>query len=258
MTQTVSEIVAEAAGKTAKDLGLIPEENAAQSSEEETPAEETSEETAEAEETEEGEAEVEPTPSKATKMIPIERFNEVYGKMKQMERYLAQVAAHQPERQATPVPQETEIAMPEDLEDLTNKELFSLMRQVLTKDVRGALKEAVSPFSNFVGSVQQERADKEVAAVAAANTDYFDYAEKMVEISNRNPQLSAKEVYLLAKGDTAAVQKSVVKRVKAKMEQKKKAVVEKRSTSVDKISENKEFKTVRDAGLAMAAKLGLK
>jgi hypothetical protein len=257
MAQTVSEIIAEAAGKTAKDLGLDPEENAEQSSEEETPPEETSEETAEVD-VEEGEAEVEPTSPKATKMVPIERFNEVYGKMKQMERYLAQVAAHQPERQAAPAPREEEIAMPEDLEDLTNKELFSLMRQVLTKDVKGALKEAVSPFSTFVGTVQQERADKEVAQVAAANADYFDYADQMVEIANRNPQLSAKEVYLLAKGDTAAVQKSVVKRVKAKMDQKKKANVEKRSTSVDKIDEKKEFKSVRDAGLAMAVKLGLK
>ena len=69
--------------------------------------------------------------------------------------------------------------------------------------------------------------------------------------------MTAEEVYFLAKGDKGAVTKSVVARQKEKMLAKKKANVEKRSSSVDKITENKEFKTIRDAGLAMAKKLGM-
>ena len=256
MVQSVTDAIAEAAGKTAKDLGLTEEEVVAeQSGEEEASAEETTEEeTPEEVEAEEGEAEVEPVSKKTPKMVPMERFNEVYGKMKQMERYLQHLAA-QPQQQPKPEPVKEE-PLP-DLDELTNKELYSFILKNLGKEMKGALKEAVSPLAEFVDTSRQERADREVAGFSASHPDYFDYADKMIEISNRNAQLTVEEVYLLAKGDKGAVTKSVVKRQKEKMLAKKKANVEKRSTSEGKITENTEFKTVREAGIAMAKKLGL-
>ena len=251
MPEPVSELIAQAAEKAAKDLNLTEEVVVEQpgdkdeASTEETPEEETVE-------AEEGEEEV--PAKKSTKTVPIERFNEVYGKMKEMERYVQFIANQQ---KAKPEPQAEKPEPLPDLDEFTNKELFAYTIKTLGKEMRGALKEAVNPLTQFVDSSRQERADRDVAGVAATHSDYFDYAEPMIAISNRNPGLTAEEVYFLAKGDKGAVTKSVVARQKEKMLVKKKANVEKRSSSVDKITENKEFKTVRDAGLAMAKKLGM-
>jgi hypothetical protein len=247
----VSELIAQAAEKAAKDLNLTEEEEVAEQpgDEEEASTEETTEE--EIVEAEEGE---EKLPSKKpTKTVPIERFNEVYSKMKQMERYVQFMATQQPKEQ--PVAEKPD-PIP-DLDELTNKELYAYMVKTLGKEMRGALKEAVNPLAQFVDSSKQERADRDVASVAATHSDYFDYAEPMMAISNRNPGLTAEEVYFLAKGDKASVTKSVVKRQKEKMLAKKKANVEKRSSPEGKISEKAEFKTVREAGIASAKKLGL-
>jgi hypothetical protein len=79
-------------------------------------------------------------------------------------------------------------------------------------------------------------------------------------ISQRNPSLSAEEVYILAKGHTSDKDrvKKIVKKVADKAALKKKAKSEKRSSAVDRMEvDATKFKTVREAAEHVAKKMGL-
>ena len=259
--------VAKAAEDAAKNLGI---------SEEETPAEETSaaeeekgdevpDEELSGNDEESTEAEPEEEPSepeergRSKKTVPLERFNKVYGKMKQMERAMEfmnqRFLQMQQQPPVTPPPQQ-EVKLP-DFESMTNKDLALWVIDVLGKKVDSTIEQRINPV---ISESRQEKANREVADCAKRHSDYMDYADEMVSIANKYPQLGAEEVYRIAKGgdDGKKVVRSVAKRAKEKIDLKKKAVTEKRSSPSEKTGEKTEFKTVREAALAAAAKLGMK
>ncbi len=102
-----------------------------------------------------------------------------------------------------------------------------------------------------------ERAAADIQATSKKYADFWDYRMEMADIAERHPSLSAEQCYLLATGNTQAVKRSVAEQTKKKLALKKAARTETRSTSGEKVTERKEFKTVKEAGLAAAKKLGL-
>ena len=237
----------------AAKLGMV-EEPAPATEQEQTPSVEEGEESqqTEAEEAEPGEGETEEAPKTTrSQTVPLQRFNEVYGRMKELERALTDVArgvVKQPRPQAQPAPP------PPDLDSFTNTELANYVLQNLRGDMRQIIQETVGPVAS---SVEMSRVSSDIQQTSAKYPDFWDYRDKMIEISNRHPTLTAEETYLLASGNPASAKKAVMNRVKQQMATKKAARTEMRSSPSEKTVENKEFKTVKEAGLSVAKKLGM-
>ena len=264
----VAKAAEEAAAKLNAKLSVSsekqPEEETETATEEdeekagETSKEGEEKETEEAPETEEEEAEEEEAgedlPKASSKTVPMARFNEVYGRLKQMERTMQLLM----DTQKTPpeAASKKEEVVPPDFENMSQKELATWMVQTISKGVDEKIGKMIQPI---VETQRQELANKDVTACAGRHTDYFTYAPKMIELANRYRMLGAEEIYTLAKGAKGSKEqmKDIASKLKEKVNTKKKARVEKRSSPADKTTV-KEYKTVRDAGLAVAEKLGIK
>jgi hypothetical protein len=263
--------------EAAEKLGIkLPEEESAPSKKEKQPApekevveEEATEEVGESTEevveekeaaeeaTEELEEEA-PAEEEAPQTVPLRRFQEVNGRMRQLEKA---VQILQAEKQAT-APKKEAVTLP-NFEEMNEQQKAEWLLKSVGELVESKINARVGPAEE---ARKQETANADVLATAKKHPDYSVYGTVMVDIANRHPSLGAEEVYQLAvamnpKKRTEAQKKTAVEiaqKAKAKMTLKKKANVEKRSSAREKISEKTEYKGVRDAGLALAEKLGIK
>jgi hypothetical protein len=207
------------------------------------------EELVEAEEEEvETEQEHEPEPSK---YIPIKRFNEVYGRMKELERSLVEVAtnASRPQQHTKEVEEEFP-----DFEQMTPQQVAKWNLGQMKKMVQEAVHSEVSPITS---NVARERATKMIDEAASKHSDFYDYKDQIIDIGNRHPTLTPEEAYFLATKDLNSVKKSMGKRMQEKIAVKKSARTETRTSPGDKTVEKTEFKNVKEAAIYNARKLGL-
>jgi hypothetical protein len=190
------------------------------------------------------------TPAKKAETIPLQRFNEVYGRMKELERTLLEVA----KEGRRPAPQQQQVVPPPDFDTMTNAELANyIMTQVGTK-VGDIINKTVMPVQS---QVEADRTARDIQATASKYPDFWDHREKMIALAERHPTLTAEEAYHLASGNPTALKKSIAQRVNAQVAKKKAARTEMRSSPAEKVAENTQYKTVREAGLAAAKKLGM-
>lgn len=233
---------AEAAGQ----LGL-PLEPAT----EETPVQETVESPGAVEEaTPEGvEPEETTPPPKKAETIPLQRFNEVYGRMKELERTLLEIA----KSDRRPAPQQPQEEEP-DWDTMSNKEVAHYLMSRIGSKVGEIMQKTVGPVQS---QVEADRVARDIQATSTKYPDFWDYREKMVSIAERHPTLTAEEAYHLASGNPSAVKKSVASRVAAQVQKKKAARTEMRSSPSERVAENTQYKSVKEAGLAAAKKLGM-
>jgi len=252
MATTITSAIEDAGAQAAKQMGLFEEEPTEIKSEEPAPTEEVKEE---------GEVEAEPeevveeeTQQAKSKYVPMSRFNEIYHKNKELERVLEQVLTDQQQLSAAFQQAQQKSAPPPDFESMTNTELVQYLIQKSRQDTNQAVNSAVMPVAS---AVRMENLDKEIQKAATSHKDFWDYRDKMIEISNQHPTLSAEETYQLASGNKDAVKKSILQRTSDQAKRKQAAKTETRSSPAAKVSENTQYKTTREAGLAVAKKLGL-
>lgn len=246
MESTITSAIEEAGAKAAQEVGLFDEQ----------PVEDKTEESATEEvEAEPGEVVGEDIGMQETKSktMPMSRFNEIYREKKDLERMLEKVLADQQQLAAAFQQSQQRAIPPPDFESMTNTELVQHLIQQNREAINQAVNTSVMPVAS---AVRMESLDREIRACQTKHTDFESYREKMIEIANRHPTLSAEETYQLASGNKDAVKKSVTDRV-AQMKLKQKAKVETRSSPAAKVSENTQYKNTREAGLAVAKKLGL-
>lgn len=241
----------------------MPEKEELQSKESESATDETTEKVSE-EVAEEGDAQEEEQDTLETdelpkggkgKYVPLDRFNKVYGRMKEMERTLQEMVHNQltAERQPTRKATDDEVELP-DFKNMSEAQLVKWNLNQQRRMINDAVKEALAPVNM---NIEQQRAAADIQATSKKYADFWDYRMEMADIAERHPSLSAEQCYLLATGNTQAVKRSVAEQTKKKLALKKAARTETRSTSGEKVTERKEFKTVKEAGLAAAKKLGL-
>jgi hypothetical protein len=236
-----------------KEKQPAPKEEAVEEVVEEEP-EEAEDEEAEASEEEEPEEEEAPVPE--AKSVPLARFNEVYGKMRQLERAIEILQKDK----ETPVPKKKE--MP-NFDEMSEAAKAQWLLDSVAELVDGKISAKIGPV---MSKAELEAANRDVQETAKRHPDYADYGPLMIDIANRHPNLNAEEVYQLTVGlnpkKKGAVDKKNLldraKKAKDKVALKKKANVEKRSSAREKLSEKIEYKGVRDAGIAIAEKLGMK
>jgi len=261
--------VKEAAEKLGIDLEEPKEEKSAPSKKEKQPApkeeevveevvEEEPEEAAgeEAEAPEEEEPEEKEAPEPEAKSVPLTRFNEVYGKMRQLERAIEILQKDK----ETPAPKKKE--MP-NFDEMSEAAKAQWLLDSVAELVDGKINAKIGPV---ISKAEFEAANRDVQETAKRHPDYADYGPLMIDIANRHPNLNAEEVYQLTvalnpKKKGAVDKKNLLdraKKAKDKVALKKKANVEKRSSAREKLSEKIEYKGVRDAGIAIAEKLGMK
>lgn len=183
--------------------------------------------------------------------VPITRFNEVYGRMKELERIVVDLthdARERPRRK-----EESEEEFP-DFERMTPKEIAKWNQNQIRKTVKDVVSELVEPVMK---SSKEDRALKMIEAAAAKYPDFYDYKDTILDYGRKHPTLTPEEAYILAKRDNPAAMKSVAKRLQDKVKQKKAARTETRSTPGEKTVENPVFKNVKEAAYAQAKKLGL-
>lgn len=219
-------------------------EKAATQQAQEATKEQEAEEKVEAEEGEEQVQEVEET-------IPLRRFNQVYGRMKELERLNTQLARNIQDDGGRKPPPEDDIP---DLESMSSKDLVRWNLNKMKTLIDESVGKHLAPLRT---ESRQEAIRRDVETTASKHPDFWDYQEEIVTIAERHPTLSSEEAYLLATGNIDAAKRSVTKRMKDKVALKKAAKTETRSSPVERQVEQKEFKTVREAGLAQAKKLGL-
>ena len=193
--------------------------------------------------------------------VPIERFNEVYGRYKQLERGMEQLLQERDDRLRQETERKVEQIEPPDFENMTEKEKAKWLLDSVSKLVDGKLDKRLTPLQT---QREQERADQDVRKVASEHKDFKLLAPHMIEVAKRNPTLNAEDVYFLTKArvsGTKGFEKErvveIAKKVKSKIDLKKKATTTKRSSPTAKLSENTEFKTVREAAESVARKIGL-
>ena len=236
-----------------KEKQPAPKEEAVEEVVEEEP-EEAEDEEAEASEEEEPEEEEAPVPE--AKSVPLARFNEVYGKMRQLERAIESLQKDK----ETPAPKKKE--MP-NFDEMSEAAKAQWLLDSVAELVDGKINAKIGPV---ISKAEFEAANRDVQETAKRHPDYADYGPLMIDIANRHPNLNAEEVYQLTVGlnpkKKGAVDKKNLldraKKAKDKVALKKKANVEKRSSAREKLSEKIEYKGVRDAGIAIAEKLGMK
>jgi hypothetical protein len=232
----------QAGAQAAKELGLG--ETAAEEVVEQVSTEEPEVTSGEVVEPEE----VTPPAKKVSETIPLQRFNEVYGRMKELERTLLEVAKAGPK--TTPRVEEKE----PDWDTLTGSEMAHAIFERVGTKVGDIINRTVTPVRD---TFEQERVARDIAETAAKHPDFWDHREKMVAFAERHPTLTAEEAYYLASSNTVAVKKSIAQRMNAQVQKKKAARTEMRSSPAEKITENKEYKTVKEAAFAAAKKLGM-
>jgi hypothetical protein len=232
-----------AGAKAAEELGLG--ETATEETTEQVPGEEL-EATTEVVEPEE----TTPPAKKVSETIPLQRFNEVYGRMKELERTLLEVA----KAGRQPAPQQPRVEPEPDWDTMTNKEVAQYIMTQVGTNVGNLIKKTVEPMQSHA---EAERVSRDIQSTAAKFPDFWDHREKMVELAERHPTLTAEEAYHLASGNPVALKKTIAQRVNAGVQKKKAARTEMRSSPAEKVAENTQYKTVREAGLAAAKKLGM-
>jgi hypothetical protein len=107
-------------------------------------------------------------------------------------------------RAAQPAPQapkqfstEEKQAFQERLNNMSRAEFAAFIRDLTVDTVRDQL------FTPVVQSIVSEKVQTQIAEAASEFPDYWDYKQEMIKLSNANPGLSAKQVYKLAKAETA-------------------------------------------------------
>jgi len=190
-------------------------------------------------------------PQEEVKTVPLRRFNEVYARMKELERTLVQLVGAQQQPQPPPPVEKEQLP---DFDSMTPAEVAHWTLKQTQRLVDDAVRRAVQPV---VSTVEATRVSREIKEAEAKYPDFWDYREQMIELAQRHPTLTAEEVYHLAKRDEGAVKRSVMKRVKASIEKKKAAKTETRSSPAEKVLESTQYKNVKEAALAQAKKLGL-
>ncbi len=208
--------------------------------------EETSQEGIEAEEGEDIVAEA-GTP----KTIPLRRFNEVYGRMKELERLVKDMAvATKDEVARRPAPEEE---LP-DFDHMTSKDIAKWNLAQIKKTVQEVVNSSIGPVVN---SSKEEKALRMIETAAKKYPDFYDYKEAIIEMGQKHPTLTPEEAYLLASGNGIAAKKAVAQRLQANMKLKKSAKTETRSTPAERNVEKTEFKNIKEAAIYQAKKLGL-
>lgn len=239
------------ATEVAKSLGMTDQGEEEKAEEKvETKEESTEEETVE-EEAEE-ETQEEESSGRTPQSVPYKRFSEIYGRYKELERLTT--ALLQGQQKQTDSRTEKEPQKLPDFDTMSPSETVKWTLQAVAALVEDKVGRSVKPLQE---SVAVREASVEIEKVAAAHPDYWTHYEKMYDLAQRHPTLSAEEVYFLATGNKKALLKSVSDGLKKKVGQKKDAQTETRSTSAGKQTEVKTFKTVRDAALDVAKKLGM-
>lgn len=271
MPTPITAMLEKAAQEAAAKVGVTPKVESATTEEPEIETEATEPEDEQVEEVveevggdgeQEGEPEGEPeSEPEESQTVPLERFNEVYGRYKQLERGMEQLLQERDERLRQETERKVEQIEPPDFENMTEKEKAKWLLDSVSKLVDGKLDKRLTPLQT---QRDQERADIQVREVAAKYKDFKLLAPHMIEVAKQNPTLSAEDVYFLTKarvGGTKGFEKErvaeIAKKVQSKIALKKKATTTKRSSPTAKLSENNEFKTVKDAAESVARKLGL-
>jgi hypothetical protein len=213
------------------------------------PTEEVATEEVQEVEGEELEPEEVEQPSGEPKSVPYRRFTEVYGRMRELERTLVDLAKH-------PEPATRELAPePEpDYDNMTPTQFAKAMREQMRKDAEAIVKSNVAPMGE---SVARDRAVRDIEATQKEFPDFWSYQDAMLPIAKTHPTLTAREVYLIASGDKGAAKKAVLTRMNDKVKAKARAKVETRSSGKESVVEKTEYKSIKEAALANAKKLGL-
>ena len=249
---------AKAATEAAQKLGMIEDPamtTPAPATEESTPVEETTAPITESAEPVEDELEV--AQPKLSTTIPISRFNEVYREKKELERLLAgivnkfneaEVARATPQQPAQPIEEP-------DFDLMSNREMAQWtvkQMQQLGGVMKEAIRQEVEPIRSHTA---QQTVNADIQSTAAKHSDFKDYLPQMIELAEKHPTLNSEQVYQLASGNVGAVKKSVGAQLQAKVEAKKAARTETRSTAGGVVAEAKQFKSVRDSAMEVARKL---
>jgi len=110
----------------------------------------------------------------------------------------------QKSRAAKPTPEapkqysaEERQAFQDKLNGMTRAELVSFTRDLVVDTVREQL------FNPIVQNIVSEKVQNQIAEASAKHTDFWDYKQDMVALSNANPALTAEQVYHLAKASRA-------------------------------------------------------
>ncbi len=239
--------VTQAGAEAAQKVGLG---EATEETTEQTPVEESGALAEATAETEEVETEEATPPQKKAETIPLQRFNEVYGRMKELERTLLEVA----KAERRPAPQQQPAAPPPDFDTMTNAELANYIMTQVGSKVGEIMQKTVAPVQS---QFEADRTARDIQTTAIKYPDFWDHRDKMIEIAERHPTLTAEEAYHLASGNPAAVKKSMATRINAQVAKKKAARTEMRSSPAEKVAENTQYKSVKEAGYAAAKKLGM-
>jgi hypothetical protein len=184
-----------------------------------------------------------------SRTVPIERFNEVYGNMRRLERLATQLLDEKKAERAKPKENEVE----PDYDSMTPKELVTYIRKVQKQDLREALDETLTPMKE---QTQLRAAQESIEYAANKYKDFFSYKPEMIELADRYPNLDAESLYLIASGKKGAAGEHIMQRLKDKVTQKKNALTEHRSSAASRQTTQKEFKSVREGALAAAKELG--
>ena len=233
----------ELANEETKDATTSPTESEESTEQQISESEETSE--TETDETKPGFKPIEkrgPPPS-------WERFNEVYGQMKRLDRLALQLL----EERKTQKPEKREPEEEPDYNSFTPKQLVDYVRKTNRRDMEEVLSKTLTPLQE---QAKTRAASDSISRASAKYKDFFDYRESMIEIAERHPTLDAEEVYLIASGKKGEAGEKIMTRVKEKVEQKKNALTTRRSSLAPKITTSQGFKTVREGALAAAKELG--
>jgi len=84
-------------------------------------------------------------------------------------------------------------AFQEKLNNMSRAEFAAFIRDLTVDAVREQM------FNPVVQSIVSEKVQNQIAEASAEFKDFWDYKQEMIQLSNANPALSAKQVYHLAK-----------------------------------------------------------
>jgi len=184
------------------------------------------------------------------------RFNELYREKKDLERVVMQLVGQIDKVAAQNAPTPKEEVLP-DFNLMTNTEMATWNMGQLNK----IKDEILSAVKGDIGAVTSKLGERDIAtelqATAAEFKDFRNFLPEMIDLAERHPTLNARQVYFLASGNKDALKRSVVSSIKGQIDKKKAARVERRSSTAEQSVENKKFKTVKEAGIAAARKIGM-
>ena len=184
------------------------------------------------------------------KTIPLRRFNEVYGRMKELERLVKDMAVSSQTKPPAPIEDE----LP-DFEQMSSKDIAKWNLGQIRKTVQSVVNESIGPVLN---NTKEEKARRIIEEAARKYPDFYDYKESIIELAQKHPTLTPEEAYLLASGKSGSAKKAIAKRLQARVNLKKSAKTETRSTPGERTTEKEpQFKSVKEAAIAQAKKLGL-